>query len=248
MSGGDEIPSSSKEEAPRRSRSTESFYGRRKGPPLHGRKAQFMDELLPRLALDLSAPTPADLGDLFPNTPTAFKMEIGFGGGEHLAGQAKSEADTGFIGVEPFINGMAKMLGKITDEGLDNVRLHDDDAVQALDWLPEASLDRVDLLYPDPWPKVRHWKRRFVGQANLERIHRVLKPGGHFRFASDIDTYINWTLQHVHRFNAGEAKLHWLAQTAADWNDPWTGWTRTRYEAKAIREGRPPWYLVCEKG
>ncbi|EFL89217.1 tRNA (guanosine(46)-N7)-methyltransferase TrmB [Ahrensia sp. R2A130] len=243
MTGGGEDTT----EEPRRSRSTESFYGRRKGPPLHGRKAQFMDDMLPKLALDLNEPAPANLADLFPDKndagPTAFKMEIGFGGGEHLAGQAKGEPDTGFIGIEPFINGMAKMLGKITDDDLTNVRLHDDDAVQVLDWLPEASLDRVDLLYPDPWPKVRHWKRRFVGQANLERIHRVLKPGGYFRFASDIDTYINWTLQHVNR----HGKFQWQAETAADWNEPWEGWTRTRYEAKAIREGRPPCYLVFAK-
>ncbi|MEM1317342.1 MAG: tRNA (guanosine(46)-N7)-methyltransferase TrmB [Pseudomonadota bacterium] len=239
MSGGDDTNSSHLGDEPRRSRSTESFYGRRKGPPLHGRKAQFMDELLPQLALDLSKPAPADLSGLFLHTPTIIKMEIGFGGGEHLAGQAKAEPNTGFVGIEPFVNGMAKMLGQITDHDLQNVRLHDDDAVQVLDWLPDECLDRVDLLYPDPWPKVRHWKRRFVGQANLERIHRVLKPGGMFRFASDIDTYVNWTLQHVHR----HGKLQWLAETASDWNDPWDGWTRTRYEAKAVREGRVPCYL-----
>jgi tRNA (guanine-N7-)-methyltransferase len=131
------------------------------------------------------------------------------------------------------------MLGTIDDHTRENVRLFDDDASELLDWLPDNSLDRIDLLYPDPWPKKRHWKRRFVGQANLDRFVRVLKPGGLFRFASDIDTYINWTLQHTE----AQGQFNWLAETADDWNTPWNGWTRTRYEAKAYREGRPPAYL-----
>ena len=148
-----------------------------------------------------------------------------------------------FIGVEPFINGLAKMLGKIEDDALTNVRLYNDDATQLLDWLPDACLDRIDLLYPDPWPKRRHWKRRFVNRANLDRFWRVLKPGGRFRFASDIDTYVNWTLLRV----SEQGKFAWTATSSKDWNTPWQGWLRTRYEAKAVREGRTPCYLVFEK-
>ncbi|MGI9354369.1 MAG: tRNA (guanosine(46)-N7)-methyltransferase TrmB [Rhizobiaceae bacterium] len=228
----------------RRSRSSEAFFGRRKGPPLQGRKLRMVDELLPQLLIDLSAPAPESMANLFPNSVDSVFLEIGFGGGEHLAEQAATHPEAGFIGVEPFINGMAKMLGKIEDDGLVNVRLYNDDATQLLDWLPEASLSRIDLLYPDPWPKKRHWKRRFVSQINLKRFARVLKPGGLFRFASDIDTYVNWTLNHFHQ----NGQFEWPAETADDWREPWDGWSRTRYEAKAIREGRTPCYLRFRKG
>ncbi|MGI9366719.1 MAG: tRNA (guanosine(46)-N7)-methyltransferase TrmB [Rhizobiaceae bacterium] len=228
---------------PRKSRSTESFYGRRKGQQLRGRKQRVMDELLPKLRLDLETPGPQLMSELFARPATAYKLEIGFGGGEHLARQASEDSKTNFIGVEPFINGMAKMLAAIEDNKLSNVRLYDDDATQLLDWLPEASLDRIDLLYPDPWPKKRHWKRRFVSLVNLQRFWRVLKPNGQFRFASDIDTYVNWTLNHVHHHGG----FVWTAKSSADWNQPWEGWTRTRYEAKAIRESRTPCYLVFIK-
>ena len=226
-----------------KSRATESFYGRRKGQQLRGRKQRFMDDMLPRLRVPIERPLDGKLSTLFDQASDQVHLEIGFGGGEHLAHQARSHPQVNFIGVEPFINGMAKMLGAIEDDGLNNVRLYDDDATQLLDWLPAASLDQVDLLYPDPWPKKRHWKRRFVSQVNLERIWRTLKPGGKFRFASDIDTYVNWTLGHIHQ----HGKFAWTARSAADWNEPWDGWIRTRYEAKAIREGRPPCYLIFEK-
>ena len=226
-----------------KSRSTESFYGRRKGQQLRGRQQRLMDELLPKLRIDPSKPLDGRLEQCFPNAGEFTHLEIGFGGGEHLVHQALVHPEVNFIGVEPFINGMAKILGRIEDEGLSNIRLFDDDATQLLDWLPPESLDQVDLLYPDPWPKKRHWKRRFVSQVNLERIWRVLKPGARFRFASDIDTYVNWTLQHVH----AHGQLAWTARSAADWNQPWDGWLRTRYEAKAVREGRTPCYLQFEK-
>ena len=210
---------------------------------MRGRKQRFMEEMLPRLRLPLEQPLDGDLATMFQQDGERIHLEIGFGGGEHLAHQARTHRNVNFIGVEPFINGMAKMLGAIEDEGLSNVRLYDDDATQLLDWLPDESLDQIDLLYPDPWPKKRHWKRRFVSQTNLERFWQALKPGGVFRFASDIDTYINWTLGHVH----SHGKFAWTARSAADWNEPWDGWIRTRYEAKAIREGRPPCYLVFKK-
>jgi len=220
-------------------RSTEAFFGRRKGQQLRGRKQRMMDEVLPQLKLNFDEPAPADLTSLFAGETTRLQLEIGFGGGEHLAHQAANNRNTGYFGVEPFINGMAKMLGEIDDRKLGNVRLHDDDATQLLDWLPDSCLDQIDLLYPDPWPKRRNWKRRFVSQRNLDRFQRVLKPGGLFRFASDIDTYINWTLHHVRK----QSGFQWQAETASDWREPWDGWIRTRYEAKAIREERTPCYL-----
>ncbi len=223
----------------RKSRATESFYGRRKGQQLRGRKARMMEELLPELRLNPEGEQPAIISACFQKPFQRYQLEIGFGGGEHLTRQSIHNPDTAYIGVEPFINGMAKMLGAIVDHDLKNIRLYDDDATQLLDWLPENSLDQIDLLYPDPWPKFRHWKRRFVSQKNLSRFQRALKPGGIFRFASDIDTYVNWTLQHVDK----HGQFQWLAQCADDWCNPWDGWIRTRYEAKAIREGRPPCYL-----
>lgn len=220
-----------------------SFFGRRKGHALQGRKQRLMETLLPERLLDLNRAAPHDLRELFPGCPSKVVLEIGFGGGEHLAHQARNHPETGFIGVEPFINGMAKILGQIDDHGLSNVRLYDDDAAFLLDWLPPETLSRVDLLYPDPWPKKRNWKRRFVNQTNLARILRVLEPGGTFRFASDIDTYVNWTLAHVQQSEG----LEWTARRAADWQEPFEGWIRTRYEAKAVRAGRRPCYLAFRK-
>ncbi|MEM7299640.1 MAG: tRNA (guanosine(46)-N7)-methyltransferase TrmB [Pseudomonadota bacterium] len=225
-------------------RPASSFFGRRKGHELKNRQARLWDSLLPELQLDpFGGPAPDDLTVLFPTSVESVNLEIGFGGGEHLARQAQDHPETGFIGVEPFINGLAKMLGEVDGRGLNNVRLYGEDAAILLDWLPPASLSRVDLLYPDPWPKKKHWKRRFVNVKNLERIARVIEPGGLFRFASDIDTYVNWTLQHIARQEA----LRWTAKQADDWRQPWDVWHRTRYEAKAIREGRTPAYLVFER-
>lgn len=223
----------------RRSRATEAFYGRRKGKPLKGAQAGAHARRLPGLKLDLAEPAPADLGDLWPGPVRHVRLEIGFGGGEHLLHRARLAPDVGFIGVEPFVNSMAKLLGAVDAEELTNIRVHDDDATQLLDWLPDAALDHIDLLYPDPWPKKKHWKRRFVSPVNLDRFARVLKPGGRFCFASDIDTYVNWTLAHI----ADHPDFRWTAMRAADWREPWSGWPGTRYEAKAIREGRTPCYL-----
>ncbi len=221
----------------------EAFYGRRKAKGLSPKQQHRMDALLPALRLDPQTTPVADLTSVFSHQPAHLVLEIGFGGGEHLLHQAKNNPGSGFVGVEPFINSMAKMLASIDDAGVENIRLYDEDATALLDWLPEACLDRVDLLYPDPWPKKRHWKRRFVSQRNLDRIARVLKPGGLFHFASDIETYVNWTLEHCER----HAGFEWLATCCKDWEEPFPGWTRTRYEAKALREGRTPCYLRFRK-
>ncbi|GGA89588.1 tRNA (guanine-N(7)-)-methyltransferase [Brucella endophytica] len=198
------------------------------------------DDLLPQLRLDLASPAPSDLTTLFHIPVKGVRLEIGFGGGEHLLHEARRFPDIGFIGVEPFVNGMAKLLAALKDEPLDNLRLYDEDATQLLDWLPEASLDGIDLFYPDPWPKKKHWKRRFVNAKNLDRFARVMKPGSRFRFASDIDIYVNWTLLHCRDHPAFE----WQASSPADWHTPYEAWPGTRYEAKAFREGRRAAYLT----
>jgi tRNA (guanine-N7-)-methyltransferase len=220
-----------------------ALYGRRKGKPLRAGQAARFDTLLPELKLDLTSPAPDDLASLFPVKPSSFRLEIGFGGGEHLLHNAQENPDTGFIGVEPFLNGMAKALAGIDERGLQNIRLFDNDAALLLDWLPPACLSRVDLLYPDPWPKKRQFKRRFVSPENLNRIVRALKPGCEFRVASDIESYIEWTLFHVRQ----QPALEWTAERADDWRQPWAGWPGTRYEAKAIRENRTPAYLIFKR-
>lgn len=224
----------------RRKRSTEAFFGRRRGKTLRPAQARTAGLLLPELGIDLSRPAPADLQALFPAAIDGVRLEIGFGGGEHLHHEAGRFPATGFIGVEPFVNSMAKFLSQLDAAPRPNVRVYDDDATQLLDWLPAGSLDGIDLFYPDPWPKKRHWKRRFVNAANLARFERVLKPGGRFRFASDIDSYVDWTLLAC-RAHGG---FDWQAASAGDWNTPYEGWPGTRYEAKALREGRRPAYLT----
>ena len=220
-----------------------SFYGRRKGKPLGPRRSALMENELPRLGLDLTAPPPDDLAGLFAVPVREVWLEVGFGGGEHLLHRARENPDVGFIGVEPFVGSMAKAVSAVVSGGIKNIRLHDDDAVYVLDWLPEASLDLAYQLYPDPWPKKRHWKRRFINSGNLDRYARVLKPGAEFRFASDIDTYVDWTLRHCH----DHAAFEWMAECADDWRRPWAGWPGTRYEEKALREGRVPRYLTFRR-
>jgi len=220
-----------------------SFFGRRKGKPLSPRREALMETELPRLALDLARPAPTELSHLFEAEVRTVCLEVGFGGGEHLLHRARTCPDVGFIGIEPFVGSMAKVVTAVVEEGFDNVRLYDDDAVNLLDWLPEASLDLAYQLYPDPWPKKRHWKRRFVNQQNLDRYARALKPGCEFRFASDIDTYVDWTLRHIR----DHAAFDWVAETGRDWTIPWEGWPGTRYEAKAINEGRVGRYLTFRR-
>ena len=224
-------------------RSAGAFYGRRKAKPLTDLQQGLQDRLLPELLLDITNPAPRDLRELFSHAPKSLRLEIGFGGGEHLVSEAARFPQTGFIGVEPFINGVAKALVGIDEHGLRNIRLYDQDATRLLDWLPDASIDRVDLFYPDPWPKRRHWKRRFVNPENLCRFARIVKPDGEFRFASDIEHYVNWTLRLV----MANGDFEWTAQCADDWHLAWDGWVRTRYEQKAIRERRPPAYFIFKR-
>ncbi len=220
-----------------------AFYGRRKGKPLRLGQATAIEELLPRLAVDV-AKAPIEPRGLFDIPVDDVWVESGFGGGEHLIETAKANPTIGLIGAEPFVNGMAKALMAIHEAGLErSIRLHHADSILLLDALAPASIGRFWLLYPDPWPKKRHWKRRFVEHDNLDRIARVLRPGGEFRFASDWSPYVDWTLKRVLEHPAFE----WTAQIADDWRRPWAGWPGTRYEEKAIREGRTPAYLVFRR-
>jgi len=216
-----------------------AFYGRRKGKPLRAAQAAHMQHDLPGLLIDPETVGAAPLAELFPHAVRSIRLEIGFGGAEHLIAEARRHPDIGYIGAEAFLNGVAKATVAISDAGLTNVRLHGDDVLPLLDRLPEACVERVDLLYPDPWPKRRHWKRRFVQADNIDRIARVLAPGGHFRFATDIEHYAAWTLRQL----MDDARFTWTARRADDWRRPWAGWPGTRYEAKAQREGRLPGYF-----
>jgi tRNA (guanine-N7-)-methyltransferase len=216
-----------------------AFFGRRKGKALRPGQSAQIEGVLPRLRLPEGEI--ADLSTLFPRPMTAVRLEIGFGGGEHLLHRMRESPDIGFIGVEPFVNGMAKFLSAIEREGLDNIRLWDGDAALMLPRLPAGSLDAVDLLYPDPWPKRRQRKRRFVSERTLDLLARALKAGGRFRFASDIDDYVGWTLSRL----LASGDFDWTDERADDWRAPYPGWVRTRYEAKAVAAGRVPSYLTA---
>ena len=220
-----------------------AFFGRRAGHKLSPRQSGLLETLLSRLALDLAAPA-GDLTQLFRPPVDSVRLEIGFGGGEHLIAEAVAHPRTGFLGAEPFVNGMAKALSAIAAHKIDNIRLHHGDAADLMTWLPAYGLARIDLIYPDPWPKRRHWKRRFVQDESLAGIARALKRGGEFRFVTDIADYAAWTLERAQR----SPDLAWVAQYADDWRRPWSGFTSTRYEAKAKREGRSPCYLIFRRG
>ena len=216
-----------------------NLFGRRKGKKLRGHHATLISDLLPALRID-----PALLGEnpsaLFEQTIDDLWLEIGFGGGEHLVHDAKNLPRTGFIGCEPFVNGVAKLLASIEEDELENIRVHAGDALEILTALPDASLGRVTILYPDPWPKTHQRKRRFISDASVVEIARVLRQGCELRFATDIDDYSAWALARLLRSDL----FDWTAKTSADWTDPWPNWPGTRYEAKALDADRRPVYLT----
>ncbi|WP_246206795.1 tRNA (guanosine(46)-N7)-methyltransferase TrmB [Methylocystis heyeri] len=218
------------------------MFGRSKGKALRKHQTELVSDLLPELSLDLSGPL--DPATLFAEPMRETRLEIGFGGGEHLIEAADKEPDVGFIGCEPFVNGVARLLSQIEKRGLKNIKLHRGDAIEAVDRLPDASLSRVYLFYPDPWPKRRQRKRRFVSEDALGRLARVMKKSAELRFATDIDDYAAWTLARVNE----SPDFQWTAQAPADWLVPWQGWTRTKYEGKAIAAGRKPVYLSFMRG
>lgn len=219
------------------STSERHFFGRRKGKALRARQASLTETLLPRLRV-----APENLrtdADLLPGYEDLW-LEIGFGGGEHLASDAQLNPRVRFIGCEPFVNGVAKLLASVEENNLQNICIFDGDALAILSALPEASLGRITILYPDPWPKFRQRKRRFVSAESIVQMARTLRDGAEVHFATDIDDYSAWTLA---RFMTSDV-FEWKASESSDWKKPWPSWPGTRYEAKAIREGRPPAYLT----
>ena len=220
-----------------------SFFGRRKGHKLRHHQADLIDHLLPHLALDLSIADASNPASLFDAQTESLRLEIGFGGGEHLIAEALAFPAIGFIGCEPYVNGMAKILSQIEANNITNIRLFAGDAAELLAWAQPSSFSRIDLIHPDPWPKRRHWKRRFVQDATIAEMSRVLKQRGEFRFVSDIDDYCAWTLMHMQR----AADFDWTAERADDWRQPWPHYTMTRYGRKADREGRKASYLIFRR-
>ena len=220
-----------------------SFFGRRKGHRLRSHQAAVVERLLPQLALDLATSAPVHLAQLFETRVSDVNLEIGFGGGEHLLAEACAHPDAGFIGCEPYLNGLAKILARLAAEPLGNIRLFAGDAAELLDWVPAGSLARIDLIHPDPWPKRRHWKRRFVQARTIAAMARALRAGGEFRFVSDVADYAAWTLQQFSR----SSEFYWTAERADDWRLPWPGFTHTRYGRKAEREGRSATFLIFRR-
>lgn len=169
--------------------------------------------------------------------------EVGFGGGEHLTWQAERHPDALIIGAEPFLNGVAKLLGQVEDLGLSNIRICHGDAKPLLAAMPDGCLSKLFVLHPDPWPKARHHKRRMISKPFLLHAARLLKPGGELRVSSDIPDYVRWTLLHVQLHNRQSYDFVWEAVQSADWKERPSDWPQTRYDAKGVREGRPDTYL-----
>ena len=214
------------------------LFGRRKGPALSAHQSRLFETLLPELLLK---PQPGrDPRGYFSTAVSEVWLEVGFGGGEHLLWQARTNPSVGVIGAEPYVSGVAKLLSKLASVGeRGNIRLYTEDARDIIDALPDASLARVFILFPDPWPKTRHHKRRFVQMTMLDRLARVMKPTAELRFATDDPSYLVWALE---RFMAHPA-FAWLARQPDDWRSRPPDWPETRYEAKAIRAGSTCTYL-----
>ncbi len=235
------MPTPKPPNAPRR-----NIYGRRRGKTLNQAQKDYLSEDLAALSpgpVDPEASpdlTPLDLAARFGLRPVW--LEIGFGGGEHLVHQAATNPGIAIIGAEPFINGVAMLLGKIRRAGVENIAVHPGDARDLMDVLPDGSIAKAFLLYPDPWPKTRHHRRRFVTRESLAPLARVLAPGAEFRIATDIPDYVRQTLEEV-----PQAGFDLLTTAPEDWSQPWADWISTRYEQKALRAGRVPQYLTFRR-
>jgi tRNA (guanine-N7-)-methyltransferase len=211
-------------------------FGRTGGRALSQRQRDLLDHLLPTVRLKLGSPAALPL---FPAPLSATWLEIGFGGAEHMIWQAQHNPHVGIIGCEPFLDGVVKALTALEEQHLTNIRLHDDDARDVLRWLPEASIERAFILFPDPWPKARHRKRRLVSAPTLELLARVMKPGAELRVGTDIADYARTMLAAF----AGQPAFEWTASGPADWREQGADWPVTRYQRKAIREGRRSYFF-----
>jgi tRNA (guanine-N7-)-methyltransferase len=222
-----------------KSLSAHRLFGRRKGRPLRARKSALMRDLLPRVAIELPAKGAWDPRALFGTPPAQVWLEVGFGGGEHLAAQAALHSGIGFIGCEPFVNGVASLLEHIDKQKLSNIRVFPDDARTLLDALPDACLDRCFVLYPDPWPKKRHIERRFINSENLDRLARTLKPGAELRLATDVGQLAEWMRE--------QTAAHQAFAPVYDGDTPPPDWGATRYEQKGLKAGRTPHYFIVKR-
>jgi tRNA (guanine-N7-)-methyltransferase len=226
-------------EAPPRQR----LYGRKRGRPLRPGQQALMRDLLARLAVDLPAQDVLDPFPLFAGAPRAVWLEIGFGAGEHLAMQAEAHPDVGFIGCEVFENGIARLLGEIERRGLSNIRLCPDDARGLLAALAPAVIGCVFILFPDPWPKARHHKRRIVSRETLDELARIMRAGAELRLATDDPGYCSWMLERL----TGHPAFEWLARRSCDWRERTADWSATRYEEKARAAGRAPFFFRARR-
>ena len=220
-------------EAEQPERKRQKLYGRRKGPKPSARQVELRRTLLPQLVFDPSK----DALDQFPRQVRELWLEVGFGAGEHLVWQAEHHPDAGLIGAEPYEMGVNKLLGKLAEKPLDNVRIFEGDGRDIVAALPDASLSRFFLLFPDPWPKTRHHKRRFLQTAMLDELARLLVPGAELRFATDDKSYLPYALERL----LAHPAFDWLAEGPSDWRARPAGWPPTRYESKAIKG--PPTFL-----
>lgn len=219
------------------------WHGRRHGRSLTAHRQGLLDELLPRLRVPLPAQGFVDLDRLFPHPVDDIWLEVGFGSGEHLAEQARRRPDIGFIGAEVFVNGVAALLGQIERLGLTNLRVFDDDVRLLLTRLPDACIGRMFLLFPDPWPKTRHAKRRFVGPANLPVLARLLADDAELRIATDDPGYVRWALRQM----IGRPEFSWSAAGPRAWRVPPEDWVETRYQRKAVAAARRPVFLCFQR-
>jgi tRNA (guanine-N7-)-methyltransferase len=217
----------------------ELFYGRRRGRPLRAGQRERQSTLLPQLSFAVPEGAELEPSSLFFERPRGIWLEIGFGGGEHLAAQAERHPDIGFLGCEVFENGVAKLLGEIDRRGLTNVRIYPNDARRLLAALPPRSVGRTFILFPDPWPKARHHKRRLVAPATLDRLAEIMTDDAELRLATDDPGYLSWMLEHA----TNHPEFSWTARRAADWREQPDDWPATRYEAKARKAGRTPAFL-----
>jgi len=220
------------------------IYGRRQGHRLRKHQAELIKSLLPRLAIPVAEPGQLDPALLFSPLPgdmrRDIRLEIGFGGGEHLLARATASPETGFLGAEPFVNGVAKLLAGIKSQELANIRIHHDDARDLIEWLAPASIAGVDILYPDPWPKTRHHKRRFIRAGTIAEFARIMRPGAELLFVSDIADYVRWT----EALMADAVGFQPRTAGGEDHRRPPESWPSTRYEKKALAAGRVPAYLT----